>query len=374
MLKSFSFFCAFVLYCSSVFAQQINIIPQPLSVTEKTGNFTITSSTRLVVKDKKDNATASFLNAYLLEHYGFKLIQVTTDAAKSITISSGQQGEGLKASGYQLQSGMDGVHIKGNSAVGSFYGMQTLIQLLPTEKSTALIIPALLVEDQPRFAYRGAMLDVGRHFFPISFVKKYIDYLALHKINYFHWHLTEDQGWRIEIKKYPNLTKVGSRRNGTLIGRYPGKGNDNTMDEGFYTQEQIKEIVKYATERFITVIPEIEMPGHSGAAIAAYPLLSCFPEKNTDIPATMISEKSKLELASGRVKLVQETWGVHTDVFAPTEYTFKFLEDVLDEVIALFPSKYIHIGGDECPKDAWKKSEFCQQLIKYKRQNINRLG
>ncbi len=366
MLKSFSFFCAFVLYCSAVFAQQINIIPQPLSVTEKTGNFTINSSTKLVVKDKKDNATASFLNTYLLEHYGFKLMQVTTDAAKSITISSGQQGEGLKASGYQLQSGMEGVHIKGNSAVGSFYGMQTLIQLLPTEKSSALIIPALLVEDQPRFAYRGAMLDVGRHFFPISFVKKYIDYLALHKINYFHWHLTEDQGWRIEIKKYPNLTKVGSRRNGTLIERYPGKGNDNTMDEGFYTQEQIKEIVKYATERFITVIPEIEMPGHSGAAIAAYPLLSCFPEKNTDIPANMISEKSKLELASGRVKLVQETWGVHTDVFAPTEYTFKFLEDVLDEVIALFPSKYIHIGGDECPKDAWKKSEFCQQLIKDK--------
>ena len=138
------------------------------------------------------------------------------------------------------------------------------------------------------------------------------------------------------------------------------------MDEGFYTQEQVKEIVEYATQRFITVIPEIEMPGHSGAAIAAYPLLSCFPDKQTVIPANMISEKSKLELEAGRVKLVQETWGVHTDVYAPTEYTFKFLEDVLDEVIALFPSKYIHIGGDECPKDSWKKSEFCQQMIKEK--------
>ena len=366
MLKSFSFFCAFVLYCSAVFAQQVNIIPQPLSVTEKTGNFTINSSTRLVVKDKKDNATASFLNTYLLEHYGFKLIQVTTDAAKSITISSGQQGEGLKASGYQLQSGMDGVHIKGNSELGSFYGMQTLLQLLPTEKSTALIIPALLVEDQPRFAYRGAMLDVGRHFLPVHFIKKYLDYLALHKLNYFHWHLTEDQGWRIEIKKYPNLTKVGAWRNGAIIGRYPGKGNDNSRDGGFYTQEQVKEIVQYAADRFITVIPEIEMPGHSGAAIAAYPMLSCFPDQKTVIPANMISEKSKLELASGRVKLVQETWGVHSDVYAPTEYTFKFLEDVLDEVMALFPSKYIHVGGDECPKDAWKKSEFCQQLIKEK--------
>ena len=366
MLKSFSFFCAFVLYCSAVFAQQVNIIPQPLSVTEKTGNFTINSSTRLVVKDKKDNATASFLNTYLLEHYGFKLIQVTTDAAKSITISSGQQGEGLKASGYQLQSGMDGVHIKGNSELGSFYGMQTLLQLLPIEKSTALIIPALLVEDQPRFAYRGAMLDVGRHFLPVHFIKKYLDYLALHKLNYFHWHLTEDQGWRIEIKKYPNLTKVGAWRNGAIIGRYPGKGNDNSRDGGFYTQEQVKEIVQYAADRFITVIPEIEMPGHSGAAIAAYPMLSCFPDQKTVIPANMISEKSKLELASGRVKLVQETWGVHSDVYAPTEYTFKFLEDVLDEVMALFPSKYIHVGGDECPKDAWKKSEFCQQLIKEK--------
>ena len=366
MLKSFYFFFAFVLCCTAVFAQQINIIPQPLTVTAKTGNFTITSSTRLVVKDKKDNATASFLNTYLLEHYGFKLIQVTTDEAKSITISSVQQGDGLKESGYQLQSGMDGVHINGNSAVGSFYGMQTLIQLLPTKKSSTLIIPAVWVEDQPRFAYRGAMLDVGRHFFPVTFIKKFIDYLALHKINFFHWHLTEDQGWRIEIKKYPNLTKVGARRNGTLVGRYPVKGNDNTMDDGFYTQEQIKEIVQYATERYITVIPEIEMPGHGSAAIAAYPMLSCFPETKTDIPATMISKKSKLELASGRIKLVQETWGVHTDVFAPTEYTFKFLEDVLDEVMVLFPSKYIHVGGDESPKDAWKKSEFCQQLIKDK--------
>lgn len=366
MLKSFTLICTYVLCCSAVFAQQINIIPQPLSVITKKDKFTITSATKLVVKDKKDYATASFLNKYLEEYYGIKLKQVTTDAANSITISSGDQVDGLASSGYKLQSGNSGIQIFGNSAVGGFYGMQTLIQLLPIEKSKALIIPAVDVEDQPRFAYRGAMLDVCRHFFPVSFIKKYIDYLALHKINYFHWHLTEDQGWRIEIKKYPNLTKVGSRRNGTIIGRYPGKGSDNTVDEGFYTQEQVKDIVAYATQRFITVIPEIEMPGHSGAAIAAYPLLSCFPENKTVIPANMISNKSKLELESGRVKLVQETWGVHTDVYAPTEYTFKFLEDVLDEVIALFPSKYIHIGGDECPKDAWKKSEFCQQMIKEK--------
>jgi hexosaminidase len=183
--------------------------------------------------------------------------------------------------------------------------------------------------------------------------------------------LTEDQGWRIEIKKYPNLTKVGAWRNGAIIGRYPGKGSDNKFDGGFYTQEQVKDIVKYATDRFITVIPEIEMPGHSGAAIAAYPMLSCFPDQKTVIPENMISEKSKQEQASGRIKLVQETWGVHSDVFAPTEYTFKFLQDVLDEVFTLFPSKYIHVGGDECPKDAWKKSEFCQQMIKEKGLKMN---
>lgn len=366
MSKSFTLFCIYVLFCSTLFAQQINIIPQPLSVIIEKGKFTITSATKLVVKDKKDYATASFLNKYLEEYYGIKLKQVSTDADKSITISSGNKEEGLTASAYKFQSGSSGIQISGNSALGSFYGMQTLIQLLPLEKSKSLIIPAVDIEDEPRFAYRGAMLDVCRHFFSVTFIKKYIDYLALHKINYFHWHLTEDQGWRIEIKKYPNLTKVGSIRNGTIIGRYPGKGSDNKTDAGFYTQEQVKEIVEYASQRFITVIPEIEMPGHSGAAIAAYPLLSCFPNDKTVIPANMISEKSKLELASGRVKLVQETWGVHTDVYAPTEYTFKFLEDVLDEVIALFPSKYIHIGGDECPKDAWKKSEFCQQMIKEK--------
>ncbi len=366
MFKSFTLFCIYVLFCSTLFAQQINIIPQPLSVIIEKGKFTITSATKLVVKDKKDYATASFLNKYLEEYYGIKLKQVSTDADKSITISSGNKEEGLTASAYKFQSGSSGIQISGNSALGSFYGMQTLIQLLPLEKSKSLIIPAVDIEDEPRFAYRGAMLDVCRHFFSVSFIKKYIDYLALHKINYFHWHLTEDQGWRIEIKKYPNLTKVGSIRNGTIIGRYPGKGSDNKMDAGFYTQEQVKEIVEYASQRFITVIPEIEMPGHSGAAIAAYPLLSSFPDEKTVIPANMISEKSKLELASGKVKLVQETWGVHSDVYAPTEYTFKFLEDVLDEVIALFPSKYIHIGGDECPKDAWKKSEFCQQMIKEK--------
>jgi hexosaminidase len=364
MVRSFLFS---LLLCSTIsFAQEVRIIPQPVHVTTNAGSFVISPKTSLVVSNKIDDASASFLNEYLLNYYGFKLPIVKKASKDFIQFNSLKNISGLKGEGYTLKSNSNGVVIEGNSDIGTFYGMQTLIQLLPVEKSNSLKIAAVDVQDEPRFVYRGAMLDVARHFFPVSFVKKYIDYLAMHKLNYFHWHLTEDQGWRIEIKKYPRLTEVGSKRNGTIVGRYPGKGNDNTPEEGFYTQEEVKDIVKYAADRFITVIPEIEMPGHSSAAIAAYPMLSCFPNEKTEIPAAMISEKSKQELANGRVKLVQETWGVFTDVYAPTEYTFNFLEDVLDEVMALFPSKYIHVGGDESPKDAWKRSEFCQQLIKEK--------
>ncbi|WP_414000332.1 beta-N-acetylhexosaminidase [Flavobacterium sp. W1B] len=364
MVRSFLFS---LLLCSVMsFAQEVNIIPQPVQVTRNAGSFVISPKTSLVVSNASDDATAAFLNGYLSDYYGFKLPIVKKASKNYIKFNSLKNNVGLKGEGYSLKSDSKGVVIEGNSAIGTFYGMQTLIQLLPVEKSNALTIAAVDVKDEPRFVYRGAMLDVARHFFPVSFVKKYIDYLALHKLNYFHWHLTEDQGWRIEIKKYPKLTEIGSKRNGSIVGRYPGTGNDNTPEGGFYTQEEVKEIVKYASDRFITVIPEIEMPGHSSAAIAAYPMLSCFPDEKTVIPEGKISEKSKQELANGRVKLVQETWGVFTDVYAPTEYTFKFLEDVLDEVMALFPSKYIHVGGDESPKDAWKRSEFCQQLIKEK--------
>ena len=364
MVKSFFFS---LLLCTTLsFSQEVNIIPQPVKVVRNTGNFVITSQTSLVVTNKEDNATAAFLNKYLSDYYGF-VLPVAKKAAKNyIKLTSQKNIGGLKSEGYTFKSDKNGVEINGNAPIGTFYGMQTLIQLLPVEKSKSLAIATVDVEDEPRFVYRGAMLDVGRHYFPVAFVKKYIDYLALHKMNYFHWHLTEDQGWRIEIKKYPKLTEIGSKRNGSIIGSYPGKGSDNTPEGGFYTQEEVKDIVKYASDRFITVIPEIEMPGHGGAAIAAYPELSCFPNEKTQLPDTMISAKSKEEMANGRIKIVQETWGVHSDVYVPSEYTFKFLENVLDEVIALFPSKYIHVGGDEAPKDAWKKSEFCQQLIKEK--------
>ncbi|TDO96162.1 beta-N-acetylhexosaminidase [Flavobacterium sp. 245] len=361
-----SFIFLFLLCSVLSFAQEVKIIPQPLQISRNPENFMISSKTKLVVANKEDKVIAAFLNDYLSDHYGFVLPIVNKAHENCIRLRSLKGTTGRKGQGYSFKSDKKDVEIIGNSPQGTFYGMQTLIQLLPVEKGSNLTIAAVTVKDEPRFEYRGAMLDVGRHFFSAAFVKKFINYLALHKINYFHWHLTEDQGWRIEIKKYPKLTEVGSKRNGSIIGRLPGEGNDNTPEGGFYTQEEIKEIVKYASERFITIIPEIEMPGHSSAAIAAYPMLSCFPNEKTDIPASMISEKSKQELANGRIKLVQETWGVFKDVYAPTEYTFKFLEDVLDEVITLFPSKYIHVGGDESPKDAWKRSAFCQQMIKEK--------
>ncbi len=270
---------------------------------------------------------------------------------------------------YTLTTDGKGVYIAGDNENGVFYGVQTLIQLLPVPTTASipkLAVPYVSIKDYPRFAYRGLMLDASRHFFPVDFVKKYIDYIALHKMNYFHWHLTDDQGWRIEIKKYPKLTEIGGFRNGTIIGHYPGTANDNEKHGGFYTQEQIKDIVKYAAARYITVIPEIELPGHSSAAIAAYPQLSCFPDSATIVPKGMMSAGGKEQQAKGTLKIVQESWGVYKDVYCPSEYTFNFLQDVIDEVLPLFPAKYIHVGGDECPKDAWKESAFCQNLIKEK--------
>ncbi|HEX2684039.1 MAG TPA: beta-N-acetylhexosaminidase, partial [Ferruginibacter sp.] len=277
----------------------------------------------------------------------------------------------FKGIGYEKENGYYELEIKDNriyitgNATGSFYAFQTLKQIVSLNEKKQIIIPNCIIKDYPRFPYRGMHLDVSRHFFPVSFIKKYIDYLAAYKYNTFHWHLTDDQGWRIEIKKYPALTSIGSKRNGTIIGRYPGKGNDNQPLGGFYTQAEIKEVVQYAKDRYIDVIPEIEMPGHTSAAIAAYPWLSCFPQKQTEIPASMISQKSIAEQKAGRIKLVQETWGVFDDVFcAGKDSTFMFLENVIDEVTALFPSSYFHMGGDESPKTHWKICPACQKRMK----------
>ncbi len=361
-----------ILLCFALFlnlyagAQHINIIPQPQKV-ELTGHyFYISPKTSIFIENEKLLRSADFLNQYLQKYYGFSL-PVTKDVKKDNVIILESAGNAYDLDDkksiigkYNITSNHEKLIIKGNDDVGTFYGIQTLIQLLPIHKSQKLKIHCVNVEDAPRFGYRGLMLDVCRHYMPLSFVKQYIDLIALHKLNTFHWHLTEDQGWRIEIKKYPKLTEVGAWRNGTIIGRYPGSGNDSIRTGGYYTQEEIKEIVKYAADRYITVIPEIEMPGHSSAAIAAYPALSCFPEQSTELNPRCAWSGSR----DG--KQVQQTWGVFDDVYAPTDYTFTFLENVLDEVINLFPSAYIHIGGDECPKTYWKKSPFCQNLIKEK--------
>ncbi len=358
-------FLTLLLSSINAFTQQVAIIPQPVSLQTRAGKFIITKKTVLAARDEQDRKTAGLLNDYLQQVYGFKLDIDKQESKNYIRFNTKKFIKAPDNDAYSLTVTKDGVSIDGDTYAGTFYGMQTLIQLLPVaDQSSAnhqpLPIPYVSIQDYPRFSYRGMHLDVGRHFFPVSFVKKYIDYIALHKMNFFHWHLTEDQGWRIEIKKYPRLTEVGAYRNGTIIGRYPGTGNDNIRYGGFYTQEEVKDIVQYAADRHITVVPEIEMPGHSSAAIAAYPWLSCFPDEETNIPAHP-SEASKKMTG----KKVQETWGVFDDVFcAGKDSTFNFLQDVLDEVIPLFPSQYVHVGGDECPKANWKRCPQCQARMK----------
>lgn len=319
----------------------IHIIPEPVKVTSGKGQFVLGKRPVIAYADEKLKNSAAFLTDYLEKNYGVSADAQKGGAGKKILLSLDPT---LQKDGeYRFVSDAKSVTIKGKDPAGVFYGIQTFIQLLPVEKGAALVIPAAQVEDYPRFAYRGMHLDVGRHFFPVDFVKKYIDYIALHKMNYFHWHLTEDQGWRIEIKKYPKLTETGGFRNGTIIGRYPGKGNDNQRYGGYYTQDEIRDVVRYATARHITIIPEIELPGHALAALTSYPELGC----------------------TGGPYAVAQTWGVFDDVFcAGKENTFTFLQNVLDEVITLFPSTYIHIGGDECPKKRWETCPNCQKRIK----------
>jgi len=353
----------FLLTAAIARTQEVSIIPMPSSLETQPGRFKITASSQIILGETGLEKSAQFLNDYLEKFYGFRLQVVKNTLPHNpknlIFLDHEQMGHPVSGA-YTMVINGNGVEIGGDNATGVFYGIQSLIQLLPLEKTKNLAIPFLTIDDRPRFAYRGMHLDVGRHFFPVDYIKKYIDFIAMHKMNIFHWHLTEDQGWRIEIKKYPRLTQFGGFRNGTIVGRNPGKGNDNTREGGFYTQAQIKDVVKYASDRYITILPEIELPGHASAAIAAYPELSCFPQEPT---------KHRPSIAwngDSTGKQVQQSWGVFPDVFCPSEFTFKFLEDVMDEVMQLFPGKYIHIGGDECPKDNWKRSDFCQQLIKEK--------
>jgi hexosaminidase len=357
-------------FCSiDSFAQPINIIPQPLEINQpEKGSYILKKKITLwnafPANGKTNDALTGYLRDYLKKYYAIDVQVVSAKSKADIVLFPARMPTGGSLA-YKLQISQNGVRIEANFEESAFHGIQSLIQLLPVENKETVSLPYVEIYDKPRFEYRGMHLDVARHFSSIEIVKRHIDFLAYHKLNVFHWHLTDDQGWRMEIKKYPELITIGSKRNGTIVGRYPGKGSDNKPYEGFYTQAEIKEVIAYAKSRFIEIIPEIEMPGHASAAIAAYPWLSCFPEKPTDIPTNMISAKSVQEQKDGRIKLIQETWGVFDDVFcAGKDSTFKFLENVLDEVMAIFPSKYVHIGGDECPKTHWKKCPACQKRMK----------
>ena len=362
MNKALSIFIG-VLISTSAFAQgdpNLGIIPAPVSITRASGNFILDKTTILINQSVDGAKSADLLNAFIVNKAGFALREnkLPQPNQKSILLTSAGADK-LPAEGYTIKVSPTQIVITGKGA-GLFYGVESAMQMIPEKIGDKITIPAVMINDYPRFGYRGAMLDVCRHYFPVSFIKKYIDQLAYYKINTFHWHLTDDQGWRLEIKKYPKLTQIGSTRPGTIIGNYPGNGNYLTEVKGFYTQDEAKDIVKYAAERYITIIPEIELPGHASAAIAAYPELSTFPNRDT-----FISDKTPWAGAR-KGKLVQQTWGVFDDIFTPTDNTFTFLENVLDEVIAIFPSKYIHIGGDEAPKTYWKESPFCQALMKEK--------
>ena len=349
----FCFVCGLLVCVCPISAQaSVAVIPQPAKIQQQSGHFSLTSDTQISVHDKTAELGEQ-LQKMLSPATGYSLSisdqsKLTNNAIQLNLDSSLKE---LGDEGYRLSITPKNVTIKAAQKAGIFYGMQTLRQLMPTEifKQTPVEgidwqIPCVNIEDTPRFKWRGLHLDVCRHFMPKEFVKKYIDLLAIHKMNIFHWHLTEDQGWRIEIKKYPKLTEIGAWRDETLVGHHGQQPHqfDGKRHGGFYTQEDVREIVEYARQRYITVVPEIEMPGHSLAALAAYPEYSC----------------------TGGPFKVRTKWGIEPDVYcAGNDQTIAFLQDVLTEVLALFPSEFIHIGGDECPKDRWKECPKCQARI-----------
>src|SRR6266853_3152670 len=295
----------------------VNIVPRPVAVKSLAGTFALNDQTRIVAVDRESRRIAGLLNDFLLKQNGLHLRITVNRPKRENFISFSQVGSrSSPAEGYRLVITPKSIRVTGQPA-GLFYGMQTLTQLLPVGPRPTIELPDLDITDYPRFGYRGVLLDVGRHFFSVTYLKKLLDLAAQYKINRFHWHLTDDEGWRIEIKKYPRLTAVSS----------------DARHGEYYTQEQVKDIVAYAQARFITVVPEIEMPGHSGAAVSAYPQLAC-------------------------------TYSAHANVLCPKEETFTFLQNVLSEVAALFPGRYVHIGGDEVQKDSWRESAEAQAIMK----------
>lgn len=316
----------------------INIIPAPVSLVQNEGSYKLSKNTKIYASTPEAKTVAEFFASKMNTATGYQI--TVTDQEASGGISLVIDDSITNDEGYTLDVTPKDVRVKAKTPQGLFYGMQSFMQLLPAEiespsivKGIAWTAPAVSIKDEPRFGYRGIMLDPCRHFIPVENIKKQLDVLALFKINRMHWHLTDDQGWRIEIKKYPKLTEIGSKR-------IDGEG---TEYGGFYTQEEVKEIVKYAADRFITIVPEIELPGHEMAAIAAYPELSC----------------------KGEPGVPRVIWGVEDIVMcAGKEEPFQFMEDVITEVAALFPGEYFHIGGDECPKTSWKNCPLCQERIR----------
>ncbi len=344
------FACLLAASCASVEEDaMISVIPQPNHIRKDEGEFTINRKTLVYLDESTDEMTRimGFLNEKLGAAAGFELeLADELPADNCICFMNA----GLPAEAYCLNVLPNRVVVDYGDGAGAFYALQTIFQLLPEEifaegkkSGVKWVLPCVSIDDEPRFEYRGMHLDVCLHYFDFEFLKRYIDIMALHKVNRFHWHLTEDQGWRLEIKKYPLLTEKGQWRKETVIGSLKSGIYDGTPHGGYYSQDQVRELVQYAADRYVTIIPEIELPGHALAAIACYPELSCGLEDHYETATR---------------------WGIFKQVYCPKESTFEFLEDVFDEVFELFPSKLVHIGGDECPKASWKACPDCQALIK----------
>ena len=320
-----------------------NVIPLPQEVTlTQKGAFVLTGATPIVYPegDEQLKNDAQFLSDYIADVTALRLTTTSAKVKNAITLRLNKKVQSKE--GYVITVDKKGVVIEGATAAGVFYGVQTLRKSIPVDKSlTEVTLPAVVLKDAPRFGYRGVMLDCARHYFPVKFVKQFIDLIAMHNMNVFHWHLTDDQGWRIEVKKYPGLAKIGSVREKTVLG-HNSDVFDDTPYGGYYTQEEAREIVKYAADRFITVIPEIDMPGHMIAALAAYPDMGC----------------------TGGPYKVSQIWGIMPDVLClGNEKTYQFCEDVLSEMMDIFPSEYIHLGGDETPNVRWKECPKCKALM-----------
>ncbi|GAA4494171.1 hypothetical protein GCM10023172_03860 [Hymenobacter ginsengisoli] len=323
----------------------LSLVPLPRSVQTSAGIYALPAKVSIYAGTADARNVAELLREQLA---ALGRTATLTSSAAAAQIRLGPAPAGTSPEAYQLTVDKGGVRIAAASGAGLFYGAQTLLQLLPAKATAGAVrVPFVRIQDQPAFGWRGGHLDVSRHFFSVAFIKKYIDLLAAYKLNTFHWHLTDDQGWRLEIKKYPKLTEISAYRPETIIGAQQQLKKedfkfDGTPYGGYYTQEQVREVVAYAKRRYVTIVPEIEMPGHSVAILAAYPELACRPGPYT----------------------AWTMWGVNEDIVCPSEATITFFENVLAEVSQLFPGRYVHIGGDEAPKTRWKESPLVQELMK----------